>query len=241
MSKGVIYILTNPSFPDYIKIGYAKNLERRLQQLNRSETIPFAFRAYAVYEVESALTDKELHKLIDRLNPDLRSIETFDGRERVKEFYAMSAEDAYSLLEGLHVFVEHLPGKLSVLGCGVHIVLVADLDDEFFKQLFLLARADSLVVIVNHAILACLLFVVAGQRVVKQFVIDGSDVLIAVFDVERRSAGIDVLGDEVPAVVGQRAFATHGGDGSFHEASFLVRGWVTGVLLLLSRVMQKRF
>lgn len=95
------YILTNPSFPDYIKIWYAKNLERRLQQLNRSETIPFAFRAYAVYEVESALTDKELHKLIDRLNPDLRSIETFDGRERVKEFYAMSAEDAYSLLESI--------------------------------------------------------------------------------------------------------------------------------------------
>ena len=69
--------------------------------------------------------------------------------------------------------------------------------------------------------------------------IDGSDVLIAVFDVERRSAGIDVLGDEVPAVVGQRAFAAHGRDGSFHEASFLVRGWVAGVLLLLSRVKRK--
>lgn len=99
MSKGVIYILTNPSFPDYIKIGYAQNIEQRLKQLNRSETIPFAFRVYAIYEVESKLTDKELHKLIDTLNPDFRTIETFDGKERVKEFYAMSKEDAYSLLE----------------------------------------------------------------------------------------------------------------------------------------------
>ena len=139
-----------------------------------------------------------------------------------------NAERWVALLERLHVFVEHLPGKLTVLGCGVHVVLVADLDDEFFKQLFLLARADFLVVIVDHAIYACLLLVVASQRVVKQFVIDGSDVLIAVFDVERRSAGIDVLSDEVPAIVGQRAFAAHGGDGSFHGASFLVRGWVAG-------------
>ena len=71
--------------------------------------------------------------------------------------------------------------------------------------------------------------------------INGLDVLISVFDVERRSAGIDVLGDEVPAVVRKRAFAAHGGDGSFHGASFLVRGWVAGVLLLLSRVTQKHF
>ena len=99
MKKGVIYILTNPSFPDYIKIGYATDIEKRLKQLNRSETIPFAFRVYAIYEVTTELTDKELHKLIDALNPDLRTIETFDGKERVKEFYAMSPEDGYALLE----------------------------------------------------------------------------------------------------------------------------------------------
>jgi hypothetical protein len=97
--KGVIYILTNPSFPDFKKIGYASDLEKRLSQLNRSETIPFAFRAYAIYEVSSTLTDKQLHKLIDTLNPDLRTIETFDGKKREKEFYAMTPEDAYSLLE----------------------------------------------------------------------------------------------------------------------------------------------
>lgn len=99
MAKGVIYILTNPSFPEYVKIGYAKDLEKRMNQLNRSETIPFAFRAYAVYEVESNLTDLVLHDLIDKLNPDLRSIENFDGKERKREFYAISPEDAYSLLE----------------------------------------------------------------------------------------------------------------------------------------------
>ena len=72
--KGVIYILTNPSFKEYVKIGYAHDVEKRIQQLNRSETVPFAFRAYATYEVDSELTDKELHNLIDKLNPDLRTL-----------------------------------------------------------------------------------------------------------------------------------------------------------------------
>lgn len=101
MSKGVIYILTNPSFPQFVKIGYAKSLEKRLGQLNRSETLPYAFRAYAVYETDGSLTDKAVHELIDRLNPDLRTIETFNGRTRTKEFFEMPAEDAYSILDAV--------------------------------------------------------------------------------------------------------------------------------------------
>ena len=46
-TKGVIYILTNPSFPEYVKIGYADDVKRRLKELNRSECTPFAFRLYA--------------------------------------------------------------------------------------------------------------------------------------------------------------------------------------------------
>lgn len=99
--KGVIYILTNPSFKEYVKIGYATDIEKRLKTLNRSETIPFAFRVYATYDVDTELTDKELHRLIDTLNPDLRTVETFDGKTRTKEFYAMTPEDAYSLLESI--------------------------------------------------------------------------------------------------------------------------------------------
>lgn len=99
--NGVIYILTNPSFPEYVKIGYADDIEKRLSQLNRSECIPFAFRIYAVYEVDSRLSDKKAHAIIDKLNPNLRSIEEFEGKPRVREFYAMDAEDAYSILEAI--------------------------------------------------------------------------------------------------------------------------------------------
>lgn len=100
-SNGVIYILTNPSFPEYVKIGYADDIERRLQELNRSECVPFAFRVYATYEVDSRLSDLKIHSIIDKLNPNLRSIDDFDGKKRVREFYAMSPEDAYSILEAI--------------------------------------------------------------------------------------------------------------------------------------------
>ena len=98
---GYIYILTNPSFPDYVKIGYADDVEQRLQQLNRSECTPFAFRVYATYEVSNRLTDMKIHDVIDKLNPNLRSIDNVNGKKRVREFYAMTKEDAYSIFEAI--------------------------------------------------------------------------------------------------------------------------------------------
>lgn len=56
-NKGVIHILANPSFKEYIKIWYADDFKKRLAQLNRSECIPFAFRVYATYEVDNRLSD----------------------------------------------------------------------------------------------------------------------------------------------------------------------------------------
>ena len=100
-NSGVIYILTNPSFPEYVKIGYADNVEKRLKELNRSECIPFAFRLYAYYEVPNRLSDLKLHEMIDNLNPNLRSIDDVEGKKRIREFYAMDAEEAYSLLEAI--------------------------------------------------------------------------------------------------------------------------------------------
>lgn len=122
-SRGYIYILTNPSFKEYVKIGYADNVEKRLAQLNRSECIPFAFRVYATYEVNSRLSDTKIHSIIDRLNPNLRAIETFGGKERKREFYAMTPEDAYSILEA----IAEIHGRVDKL-------VIYDLTDSEIKE-----------------------------------------------------------------------------------------------------------
>ena len=98
---GAIYILTNPSFPQYVKIGYADDVKERVNALNSSSCIPFAFRLYAYYEVEKRLTDIKIHDLIDRLNPNLRAREIYINKKRKREFYAMTAEEVYKILEAI--------------------------------------------------------------------------------------------------------------------------------------------
>ncbi len=124
IANGVIYILTNPSFPEYVKIGYADNIEKRLSQLNRSECIPFAFRVYATYEVNSRLSDLKIHSIIDKLNPNLRSIDNFNGHKRVREFYAMPPEDAYAILEAI----------AEIHGCADKLKLAKPSEDELIDE-----------------------------------------------------------------------------------------------------------
>ncbi len=100
---GSIYILTNPSFPDYVKIGYSKDVMERINKLNNSEAVPFAFRLYATYEVETQSADRVLHRIIDKLNADLRSVDTVNDKVRVREFYLITPDDAYELLEDIAV------------------------------------------------------------------------------------------------------------------------------------------
>lgn len=98
---GYIYVLTNPSFPEYVKIGYADNVDERVAQLNRTECTPFAFRKYAVLHVKNRLADKNIHKLIDKFKPELRAKENVNGKMRVREFFAMSAMEAVEILNDI--------------------------------------------------------------------------------------------------------------------------------------------
>ena len=98
--SGVIYIMINPSFPDLVKIGYTDEIEKRLKELNGSTAVPFEFQVYATYEVPQRCKDHAIHELIDMLNPELRSVqEKANGRIRKREFFAMTAQDAFHLFE----------------------------------------------------------------------------------------------------------------------------------------------
>ena len=46
---GVIYILTNPSFLEYVKFRFVDDIYWQLQRLNQSDCLPFAFCVYATY------------------------------------------------------------------------------------------------------------------------------------------------------------------------------------------------
>ena len=95
MAKGYIYIMTNPCLKDMVKIGYATNVEERRKQLSTT-ALPYDYEIFATYETSGKLEDKKLHKLIDNLNPDLRV-------SKNREFFVMSAEDAYELLEAIAI------------------------------------------------------------------------------------------------------------------------------------------
>lgn len=98
---GYIYIMTNPSFPEYVKIGYAEDAKKRLKNGNDSSWTPFAFRLYATYQVSKNKSDTLIHNIISRTNSDLRAVDNIEGRERKREFFKMSAEDAYSVLKSI--------------------------------------------------------------------------------------------------------------------------------------------
>jgi hypothetical protein len=92
----VVYILTNESMPDTIKIGITDNLERRIKELDNTST-PLPFECYYAVEVENASAiEKKIHTGLD------------DKRIRHnREFFNANPESAKAILE----IAEEMGGK----------------------------------------------------------------------------------------------------------------------------------
>lgn len=105
MSRGLVYILTNPCLDGWVKIGMTElnDIERRLQELNSPPNIPLSYRCYATYEVENPLeVERRIHSLIDRVDDSLHAREQLNnGRVREREFFKISPETANGIFKDI--------------------------------------------------------------------------------------------------------------------------------------------
>ena len=84
----IVYILTNESMPETIKVGITENLDRRIRELDNTST-PLPFECYYAVEVENASAiEKKIHEGLD------------DKRIRQnREFFNATPEQAKAILE----------------------------------------------------------------------------------------------------------------------------------------------
>lgn len=88
--KGYVYIFTNPSMQNCIKVGHAKDLKRRLKNLDTT-SIPTPFEPYfAVRTAKYKELERVIHRELDKLT---------DTRTRKnREFFNIAPEIAQRLL-----------------------------------------------------------------------------------------------------------------------------------------------
>jgi hypothetical protein len=84
----IVYILTNPAFPDYIKIGRTSNLKQRLISLDNT-SMPLPYECYYAVQVDNASkVEKLLHQSFDKYRV-----------RKNREFFELLPENAKSALQ----------------------------------------------------------------------------------------------------------------------------------------------
>jgi hypothetical protein len=84
-----VYLLSNSSLPEWVKIGRTNNLERRLKELyNTSIPTPFKLEeSIKTINLDKAkIVETSIHTLIDNLNPFLRK----ETEAKNREFFKIS-------------------------------------------------------------------------------------------------------------------------------------------------------
>lgn len=97
-AKGCVYILTNQSMPEYIKIGFTNNLKRRLNDLDTTGVaIPFE-PYFTVETTKYRILERVMHRELDKLT---------DTRARKnREFFKIRPEIARDLLLNISALID---------------------------------------------------------------------------------------------------------------------------------------
>ena len=83
---GVLYVLTNQAFPDYIRVGFAEDAEAAVKQLNSTNPASFPYRLFCTYAVEAVRADVLFRNLLSCISPS------------TTDFYNIPPEEVYALL-----------------------------------------------------------------------------------------------------------------------------------------------
>lgn len=88
-----VYLLSNESMPEWIKIGRTGNLDERIKSLYNT-SVPLPFKLEDSIEVntlnDSQTLEKSIHSIIDTINPSLRQ----NTEAKKREFFKMIVEEA---------------------------------------------------------------------------------------------------------------------------------------------------
>lgn len=98
---GVLCVVINESFSDYVKIMYANNTNALLNKINKSVCLPTPFKVYKEVPVFRSVSQKEISQLVRELFPDIHGIQSFNKKDEHDEFYKISGEKAVSVLNAL--------------------------------------------------------------------------------------------------------------------------------------------
>ena len=90
MSKGLVYILINPAFPEYIKIGRtSRSSEDRIEELSKSTAAPCKFKlVYEEYYDNCEQLESYVHRILDKYR-----------LSRNKEFFSISIKQAIETIQ----------------------------------------------------------------------------------------------------------------------------------------------
>ena len=100
--KGMVYILTNPSFDGWIKIGQTTDVKKRIKDLSDKTSVPLSYRLYATYRTNKFVeVETVIHNLIDTIDSRLRSQELDEKGKiiRRREFFHTTPEKAFKIFK----------------------------------------------------------------------------------------------------------------------------------------------
>lgn len=106
--QNMVYLLSNESIPDWVKIGRTNAIDRRLKELYNT-SVPLPFKLVDSIQTNSSadahLLERSIHSIIDTLNPSL--LKQTEANKR--EFFKMTPDEGKSIFKLVHQIVRITP------------------------------------------------------------------------------------------------------------------------------------